>query len=209
MSGRRSFLPFPSEVPGSAAGGGAAAGNAFANYAAIDRSAPPNTSPAPSDYVIAAIVLTPTTRGIFRVNVSLSGSDTLTEGVTLLLLGSKESVPGTPIVMIGGTAASQNGSTAGAASASNGGQIAAVAVTPISFTGNTAPLVLSTKIISAVTNTQFAVGTSGLFSLSTGGISKMPWPLNQTALICVAVTPANGAISSANLEFSAQEQPFV
>ncbi len=181
--------------------------DAMGNYAAIDDGAPANTSAGPATYVIAAIVLTPRTSGVFRIDVHLSGVDSSSEEVTLNLLGAKENVAGTPIVMVGGTAAAQLGNAAGPATTSNGGETATAAGTEMSFTGNSAGVGLSSKHVTAVATDPFNIGTSGIFSLSAAPATKTPWPLGQTALVYVALTAAAGTLSALTLDFTVQEQP--
>jgi hypothetical protein len=178
---------------------------AAGNYAAIADGAPANTSTPPTSYVIAAIVLTPKVSGIFRIDVHLTGTDSVSEEVTLGLLGSQVAVAGTPIVLAGGTAAGQLGSSAGAPSVSNGGQVATVPGTPISFTGEGALQGLSTKRTPAVGTDPFEVGTSGIFSLTAPSTIKTPWPIGQTALVYVQVSAPAGQITAMNLDFTVQE----
>ena len=208
MSGRRSFLPYPSETPGGAGEGGGAGGAASGNYAAIDRGVPANTSAAPTLFAIAAIVLTPTVSGIFRVNAHVNLTDSSSESVTLTLLAAEQGAPGVPITLTGGTPAAQFGTTALAAGDSLG-DTSTVSGTPIALVGATAAKTLAVKTISAVATDPTTVGTSGLFSFSVGGTSKIPFVLGETCVLYLALTAAAGTLSGLNVEFSAEENGSV
>ena len=206
MSGRRSFLPFPAEEPGGAGAAGGGTGAAAGNYAAIDAGAPHDTGAAPTAIIIAAIVLTPTVSGIFRVNASLALTDSSTENVTLSLFGGEPTAALTPITMSGGTAAAQFGATAlasgtqlGEVSSGTGG------ITVTGAEGAGGPKLLTAKTVHAVTTVPLEVSTGGLFSFSTGGVTKTPFVLGETCVLYLAVTAAAGTISAQNVEFSVQE----
>lgn len=203
MSGRRSFLPFPTEVPGSSGEGGGGTSLAAGNYAAIDDGAPANSAAAPATYVIAAIILTPQVSGIFRVTANLTLTDSASEEVSLILRAAEQAVPATPIALVGGTAAAQLGSTAAAGSI---GEVSTVAATPITETGTGSAKTLATKTVGAVATDATTIPISGLFSFSTGGTTKTPFTLDTECVLFLAVTAAAGTLSAMNLEFSAQEQ---
>jgi hypothetical protein len=208
MSGRRSFLPYPAEIPGEAADEGAAAILALGNYVAIDRGAPANTSAAPASYVVAAIVVTPEASGIFRVNASLSLADAASESVNMSIVAAEQTAPGTPIVVNGGTLAGQVGSTAAVGS---NGYTATAAGTPITFTGaNTAGAkILAVKNVQTIAASDpIDLSTGGLFSFSTGGTVKTPFTIGQQCVIYVTLSAATGPLSAQNLDFTVQEQPF-
>jgi hypothetical protein len=183
----------------------AAVVDAMGNYAAIDAASPENTSAAPVAFIVAAIVLTPRTSGIFRVNASLQLVDSSSEGVTLSLFGAEQAVAGTPITLTGGSAAAQFGS--GVVGATSLGEVSTVAGTPIAIVGDTGPLLLAHKEVTAVATDPTTVGTSGLFSYSTGGPTKLPFVLNETCVLYLAVTAAAGTVSAMNVDFTAQENP--
>jgi hypothetical protein len=203
MSGRRSYLPFPAEVPGSSgeSGGGGGAGG---NYAAIDRGAPANSSVGPATFVVAAIVLTPVASGMFRIVGNLGGTDSSSEVVTLTLLAAEQAVAGTPITLTGGTAAAQIGN--GATPVTSLGETSTVAGTGIGIVGGGVAKTLATKTVQAVGTDPIELSISGLFTFSTGGVTKTPFVLDETCVLYLAVTAAAGTISAMNCDFSAQEQ---
>jgi hypothetical protein len=206
MSGRRSYLEYPQELPGSSAQGGSS-NVAPGNYVAIDRGAPANTSAAPAAYVVAAIVLTPLVSGIFRIDASLAVTDSSSETVTMAILAAEQTTVGTPIAVVGGTAAGQVGSTAAAGST---GDTSTTAATAISFTGaNTGGAkTIATKTVQAVATDPIEITTGGIFSFSTGGVTKTPFTVGQECVIYIALTAAAGTLSAQNLDFTVQEQPY-
>jgi hypothetical protein len=176
------------------------------NYAAIDRGAPANTSPAPpaATYIVGAIVLTPKVSGIFRITAALDFTDNDSEQVTLTLFAAEPAVPATPITLNGGTPAAQFGSTAAPTSL---GETSTVIGTPITVVGGAGagPKELAVKTVTAVAMDPAEVVITGLFSFSVGGTSKIPFVLGDTCAIYVTVSAPAGTLSAMNLDFSAQE----
>ena len=197
----------------------AACANAPGNWAHIARNLIVNTQTGPVSTCIAALLLVPRWSGIFRYNVCVGWSDSVTADVVTLSVLTAQAF--SPAALAGGTAAAAFGQNSDAASQGLILQADAVGGAGITFNGaglNLAPGVIVQWLQQSATLTGLltaqAPGTnsfypSGMLRNSVNTV-KAPFTVNPTNRVAIGIMATGTNVLAFNrITFYAEELPLL